>query len=169
MLEQTVFLQPAELFTATRPARVKTVVGSCLAITMRAGRLGLAAMAHSVLPRAGLPARQLPPRTALRYVDTTIELMLSLFRGYGATLVDIEIKIFGGADGLSRALADSGLAVGNRNIQSAETALHAHSLTAAVSGVGGTRGRVIEFDTLTGDVFVKPLPTSFSKTRGESL
>ena len=91
------FLHPGEIFTADEPARVKTVVGSCVAIVLRAPRLGLAAMAHCVLPEAGRPAGELAPGIAWRYVDSTIELLLEVFADRGARRGDLEVKLFGGA------------------------------------------------------------------------
>jgi chemotaxis protein CheD len=153
-----VFLQPGELFTSEKPARVKTILGSCIAITIRDRRLGLAAMAHCLLPEAGTPARAIPRREALRFVDTTIELMLRFLTQRGADCQDLEVKLFGGADALSRTRDRSAFAVGRRNVETALAVLATYGLKAAASGVGGRRGRVIEFDTRTGDVLVKQLP-----------
>jgi chemotaxis protein CheD len=150
------FLQPGELFTTERPARVKTVVGSCLAIMMRAPRLGLAVIAHCLLPQAGAPLDALPRKEALRFVDTTLELILRGFAERGAAGDEMEIKLFGGADTMCK--DGSGYCVGRRNIETARSVLAAHGLSVAVSGVGGRRGRSIEFDTGTGKVLVKVLP-----------
>ncbi len=152
------FLQPGELFTAQGPARVKTVVGSCLAIMVRVPRLGLTAIAHCILPRAGARLDAISREEALRYVDTTMDLILRSFARRGVATADLEIKLFGGADGLG--LPDSGGAyrVGARNIESVQALLAARGLTVAASGLGGRRGRAIEFDTGTGDVFIRKLP-----------
>jgi chemotaxis protein CheD len=152
-----VFLQPGELFTGHSPAHVKTVLGSCVAITVRDRRLGLAAMAHCLLPEAGAPADKLPRGEALRFVDTTIDLMLNSFWRQGARAGDLEVKLFGGADGLSLD-SHSGTGVGSRNVDAARALLAARGFIPAASGVGGRRGRVIEFDTESGEVRVRLLP-----------
>lgn len=151
------FLQPGELLTAERPMRVKTVVGSCLAIMIRAPRLGVTSIAHCLLPEAGVAPETLPREEALRYVDTTLALMLRGFAERGAASGDIEVKLFGGADSLA---PDQGCGywVGRRNVESAQAILAARGLKVAASGVGGRQGRAIEFDTDTGEVFVKTLP-----------
>ena len=152
-----VFLQPGELFTGRAPAVVKTVLGSCVAITIRDRRLGLAAMAHCLLPEAGAPVSALTRTEALRFVDSTVELMLAAFLNNGARFGDLEIKLFGGADGLSADRTQSN-GVGSRNVEMALSALASHGLDPAASGVGGKRGRVIEFHTQTGEVHVRRLP-----------
>ena len=148
-----VFLLPGEVFTADKAVLVKTVVGSCLAITIRAPQLGISAIAHCVLPEAGVSLDALGAEEAPRYVDTAIELMLRVLTGWGAALRDLEIKIIGGADSMP-----SGYRVGGRNVAAARGVLTARGLTTAASVVGGVRGRALEFDTGTGDVFVRTLP-----------
>ena len=156
--ELCAFLQPGELVTAENPIRVKTVLGSCLAITMRDPRLGLTAIAHCLLPEAGVRLDAMPREEALRYVDTTIELMLRGFAQRGAALGDLEIKLFGGADSLAEPNRGCGYCVGRRNVESALAILGARGLTVAASGTGGRQGRTIEFNTGTGEVYVKTLP-----------
>lgn len=156
--ELTAFLQPGELLTAETPMRVKTVLGSCVAITMRAPHLGVTAIAHCLLPEAGVPLDTIPREEALRYVDTTIELMLRGFAQRGAALQDIEIKLFGGADSLAEPNQGCGYCVGRRNVDSARAILAARGLAITASGVGGRQGRTIEFNTGTGEVYVRILP-----------
>lgn len=153
-----VFLQPGELFAAGGAVRVKTVVGSCLAITVRAPRLRLAAMAHCLLPTAQVPVRSVPLEEAARYVDAALDLMLRVLAGHGAAHAELEIKIFGGADAF-----ESGYDVGSRNIETALAMIAARGLKLTASVVGGRRGRVLEFETETGAVLVKTLPEQGSR------
>ena len=118
-IDSTVFLHPGQLFTTQSPVSVKTILGSCLAVTMRAPRLGLAAMAHCLLPSAGVSSSALSEAEALRYVDSAIEFMLRSFAARGVAREELEIKLFGGA-------GRSGLAwyhVGQRNVATAERVL----------------------------------------------
>jgi chemotaxis protein CheD len=152
-IDATVFLHPGELFTSETPASVKTILGSCVAITMRAPRLGLAAMAHCLLPSAGASNCALTETDALRYVDTTIDLMLRRFRGRGAKREELEIKLFGGAGRSDLA----SYAVGDRNVEAAQSILARYGINVVATATGGRRGMAIVFDTGTGDVFVKRL------------
>jgi chemotaxis protein CheD len=163
-----VFLHPGEIFGTEQPVRVKTIVGSCVAIVLRAPRLGLAAMAHCVLPEAEARAAVLPAHAACRYVDVAIELMLGAFTSRGVTVVELEVKLFGGAGRLEDGSAERGYQVGRRNVKAAQSALAAHGLCIAASDTGGSRGRVIEFDTATGEVWVKRLPAGRTWSRKAS-
>jgi chemotaxis protein CheD len=55
--------------------------------------------------------------------------------------------------------------VGSRNVTAARKVLSAQGLTLAASAVGGNRGRVLEFDTATGDVLVKTLAAQSFQSR----
>jgi chemotaxis protein CheD len=161
------FLQPGELAIVEAPQRVKTVLGSCVAVIMRSARLGLAAMAHCLLPSAGVEAGGLLGAEALRYVDTSIDLMLREFARRGATAQELEIKLFGGANSGGDAEPDCGYCVGKRNVEAALEALAARGLTLKSSDLGGKVGRVIELDPESGDVFVTRLRGLSSARLGE--
>ena len=152
------FLQPGDAVFADNPAQVHTVLGSCVALTMRAPRLGVAAVAHCVLPEAGVSASALPLAEALKYVDTTVELMLLALQRRGASVREIEVKIFGGADNLGSVAPSSGYHVGSRNVEATLAALGERGIVPVTSSVGGRHGRVIDFDTVTGEVQVRRLP-----------
>ena len=162
----TIFLQPGDIFPASRPARVKTVLGSCVAIVMRSPRLHLAAMAHCLLPTAGAPADSISRQDALRYVDTTVELMVRLFASKGVALAELECKLFGGADRMVDSVTGQGFFVGRRNVETARITLATRGLAVIASDCGGSRGRVLEFDTATGSVAVKMLPCEPSRAAG---
>jgi chemotaxis protein CheD len=161
--DSTVFLQPGEIVTTETPVSVKTVLGSCVAITMRSARAGFAAMAHCLLPSAGIHA-PLPACEASRYVDSTIDLMLRVFARRGITQQDLEIKLFGGADRMSM----GGYGVGRRNVETAVKTLAGYGIIAAASVTGGRRGLVVQFDTASGEVLVRRLPLTphFDQPRG---
>lgn len=159
---EALFLLPGEIVIAHAPARVKTVVGSCVAIMFRAPQQGMAAIAHCLLPCAGVAAGSLPCGEASRYVDTAVETMLAALAAHGAMPPELQVKVFGGADGI-----EGGYQVGARNVDAARSALMAHQLSFDACVVGGKRGRLLEFDTETGDVLVKILPRRSSELGGE--
>ena len=155
------FLHPAEMVIADRPLAVHTILGSCVAVTMRASRLGVAAVSHSLLPIAGVPAGGLEDREALKYVDTAIDVMLRALMRHGALVQELEVKVFGGADHLEGASAAGSYHVGGRNVEAALRTLSAFGIVPAARGVGGSQGRVLDFNTFTGEVLVRRLPHGF--------
>jgi len=142
---------------ADSPARVKTVLGSCVAITMRAPRLGLASMTHCLLPNAGARPESLSRTEALKYVDSTMGILFESFASRGATISELEVKLIGGADSLQPNGEASFYAVGERNVRTALDGLAARGITPSVAIVGGRSGRVMVFDSATGDIYVKRL------------
>ena len=148
-----VFLQPGELFTSETPVKVKTVLGSCVAIVMRAPRQGLAAVSHCMLPEAGDSGRALPRVEALRYVNATVEIMVRAFSARGIGCAELEVKLFGGA----QKVATETYRIGAKNVEAARAALARHGLSVSASVTGGSHGTVIEVDTATGVVMVKRL------------
>ncbi len=158
--QTTVFLQPCEMVLVTRPARVKTVLGSCVGITMRSPSGGIAAMVHCLLPEAGAPYRQLPAAEHWRYVDAAVERLLDAFTRRGTPPGNLEVKIFGGADHLAANAPHEGYRVGRRNVAAALASLTRHGIEPVTKVVGGRCGRLVEFDTASGHVFVKRLPAA---------
>jgi len=152
-----VFLKPGEWILAAGPTRVKTILGSCVAITVRSARLGLAAVTHCLLPTAGEAGESLDDETAPRYVDSALSIVFDTFAQRGALPMELEVKLVGGADGLTLDLWRSRYSVGARNVRTALREIASRGITPAASVVGGRSGRVLVFDTATGDLFVKRL------------
>jgi chemotaxis protein CheD len=150
-------LKPAELFISERPTIVRTVLGSCVAVTMFDRRLKISAICHALLPKHdGIEHDETRSNTNYKYVDTVIPLMVKRLRTYGSELPDLEVKLFGGADMLSVKTGQPNLrSVGRLNIEAVFQILKAHHLSVKVSDVGGTVGRKILFYTHTGEVLLK--------------
>ncbi|MFL5765030.1 MAG: chemotaxis protein CheD [Bacteroidia bacterium] len=82
-------------------------------------------------------------------IDDLIEKMIA----QGSDKRDLIAKVFGGASQYDH---DSKiLAIGERNIQVAESMLAAHRIIVAAKNVGGDQGRKIIFHTGTGQVMMK--------------
>jgi chemotaxis protein CheD len=155
-----VFLKPGEWILADAPTHVKTILGSCVAITVRSPRLGLAAMTHCLLPSAGEAIESLEDADAARYVDSALDIVFDKFAQRGALPSELEVKLVGGADGLTQDLSRGRYSVGARNVRTALGEIAKRGITPSASVVGGQTGRVMVFDTATGDLFVKRLTGS---------
>jgi chemotaxis protein CheD len=156
----TVFLQPGELVMLIRPSRVKTVLGSCVAITMREPFSGISSIVHCLLPHADRPFATLPLAERGRYVDSAVARMLDLLSRRGIFCAELEVKLFGGSDNIQTLPGIPGFHVGTRNVEAALESLGSRGLAPLSKSTGGRRGRVIEFDTSTGGVLVKRLAGS---------
>lgn len=152
-------LKPAELYISDHPAIVRTVLGSCVAVTMFDKRIGVAAMCHALLPQGNETLDQQAATTenlSYKYVQTVIPLMLQRLKAFGSEAKDLEVKLFGGADMLTVRTGNPNMQpVGKSNIDAVLQAIKAHNLELIVSDVGGHFGRKILFYTQTGEVLLK--------------
>jgi chemotaxis protein methyltransferase CheR len=153
-----IYLKPAEICITDKPSVVRTVLGSCLAITMFHPS-GIAAICHALLPEPDQhDAKEDAPFNPLKYVTLVIPEMIAKLKEYGIKIEELEVKMFGGADMLtSREDLGKNQAVGRLNSRKALMVLESHGLKVRVSDVGGTLGRKIFFYTHTGEVLLKRL------------
>ena len=158
-------LQPGELYLSRRPAILRTILGSCIGVTIWSRRLGAGALCHSVLPRCPRPwPAGSGVREGFRYVDFSIRYLAEQFEGLGAARRELEIKLFGGADVLATVERGGRPTVGRLNRLAAEEMLAEEGLTISASDTGGTRGRRIHFHTGTGEVLLHRLNASNGPT-----
>lgn len=147
-------LQPGELYLAREPAILRTILGSCVSVSMWSRRLGAGALCHGVLPRC---PQAWPPDSNLtggfRYVDFSIRHLARQFDALGARRDEVEVKLFGGADVLPASRGGKPT-VGALNCEAALEVLAQEGFTITASDLGGTRGRRIHFHTGTGVVLV---------------
>jgi chemotaxis protein CheD len=154
-----IYLKAGEIHYSEQSVSVYTVLGSCLAVTMFHRRLGVGAICHGVLPECREKQRCCGDCPAPgKYVDCAIQWMVKRFKQNGMLLHDIEIKVFGGADTLNTGSGSrGGILVGKRNVASAMQVLQKEGLSILSIDVGGTSGRKLYFNTLTGEVLLKRL------------
>ncbi|MEW6520252.1 MAG: chemotaxis protein CheD [Thermodesulfobacteriota bacterium] len=152
------YLKPGELFAGEEAALVKTVLGSCVAVTMFSPRCQVGTLCHSMLPSC----RNENPcvggcQDGPRYVDCAIRRMLEWFHTRGIGRDEIEVKVFGGSDMFAGPRDSEYKGIGRQNIDMALQTLEQEGLRLAASDVGGPRGRKIIFKSYSGEVFLKRL------------
>jgi chemotaxis protein CheD len=151
-----IYLQPGEWQLVRTPTLLKTVLGSCVGITFRAPRIGAGAMCHAMMPQFPTrPGAYLKYAATGRYVDSVIKQLAGEFEELGARPVEIEVKMFGGADVL--ASVSKGATVGKMNCGAAMRVLEELGFRPVVTRLGGTHGVFIEFHTGTGEVLLRRL------------
>jgi chemotaxis protein CheD len=140
---------------AAAPARIRTLLGSCVGVVLydRAARLG--GLAHIVLPRARGTADH-----PGKYADTAIPAMIAEFnRQLGGKLRSrLTAKLVGGANMFqvdATARENSGLNIGQRNQEAVEQVLNELTIPILARDMGGTCGRRLTLDTTSGIVTIK--------------
>jgi chemotaxis protein CheD len=147
------FLNVAQGGIYSQPTMAHTVLGSCVAVTFYVPARGLSGIFHALLPRAAEYRLHAPEATPYKFVDTAISAIVHRLLRRGASLFEIECKVFGGAS----ALFAEDMSVGQRNVETAFETLAELGLRVAASNVGGDRGRKIVFASGTGEIFVRLL------------
>jgi chemotaxis protein CheD len=138
------FLYPTTIFVSRTPARVQTILGSCVAVCLFDQVFRYGAINHYMLPwwnGENMPSPKYGDIATLRLIESMVHL--------GSKKENIVAKIFGGADQLT--LGN----IGQKNVVTAEKILHRESISIIARNTGGIVGRKIVFDTATNKVLVK--------------
>jgi chemotaxis protein CheD len=153
----TFYLQPGEIHFYTIPAKVITVLGSCISIIMYNENRRIGSICHAVMPSLTHAKKcHRPVKNIFQYVDSSVEWMISRFNEYGIPKINIEVKIFGGAEIFSTGEAGKNdFAVGRKNVEAALGIIEQKQLKLKAWNIGGNKGRRLVFYTDTGDVITK--------------
>jgi len=143
-----IFLKPGDFYFGGANVRIRTLLGSCVALTMWHPRQRIGGMSHSLLPsRAWRHPGQVQDG---RYLDEALSLFDVATRRHGTSLVEYHIKMFGGSEMFPGSAADSSMRVGQRNVDEARRLLERCGLRTVAEHVGGSGERSIIFELATG-------------------
>jgi chemotaxis protein CheD len=154
-----IYLKPGEIFISDKPSVVKTILGSCISVTMFNSRLRIGSICHGMLPECNeMNGSNCACLKGIRYVDCSIRKMLEELHSMGILNDEIEVKLFGGADMFKTILCKPNtINVGEQNIKAAFKIMGDSNLRLVASDIGGSSGREIIFIPNTGEVFLKKL------------
>jgi chemotaxis protein CheD len=147
-----IFLQPGEFYFAEAPLYIRTLLGSCIAITMWHPQRLIGGMCHYMLPSRQAIRDQLNGK----YADEAMLLFRDQARQHNTRLQDYQIKLFGGGTMFARRHHRAhGIDIANNNVAVAHRLLAHYGLTLSAQDLGHHGYRNIIFDLSTGDVWVK--------------
>ena len=154
-----VFLQTGDCFIGIKPTLVTTVLGSCLAVTLHAPKMGIGTICHAFLPSSAEGKRSQHPEPQIcRFVDTALQNMLETLDKIGVPRRELVVKMFGGSSGIAvRGMEYSSYDIGRRNAEMAKKLLKFNRLDITVKDIGGNQGRKLMFHTQTGEIWIKRL------------
>lgn len=154
----SVFLLPGEYFVGDGRYRVRTLLGSCVSITLWQRERRLGAMSHFLLAERG--AHRSPDTQTLdgRYGDEALQLMLRGLAALGVAPQQCEAKLFGGGDMFPGQSSTTPVQVGRRNGDAAHALLGSHGIRLTSHSLFGVGHRKIVFDIATGDVWSRQEP-----------
>ncbi|MDQ8023230.1 MAG: chemotaxis protein CheD [Moraxellaceae bacterium] len=155
-------VSPGQIAIGHSKDELRTLLGSCVAITLWQPQRHVGAMCHIVLPARNLP----PGRRGLdaRFADEAWVKMSVALAAQGVAAADCECKVFGGARVFSHEFAN----MGARNVASVRALLHNVGVQIANEHVGGNGYRELRFDILTGDAWMRHRSAHFPKSLRET-
>ncbi len=151
-----IFLQPGELYFGEGRTRVRTLLGSCVAIAVWHPRLRIGGLCHYMLPGRGAHHGA---HRALdgRYADEAMLLFLRDMRAAGTRPQDYDAKLFGGGRMFAHdaPLRPGCLDVPCKNVLRGRELVHQHGLRLKAEHLGGEGHRNLLFDIWSGDAYLK--------------
>lgn len=153
-----IFLKPGEYFVGDANYQIRTMLGSCVSITLWHPSSRTGAMSHFLLPARHLMDTGVHPMDA-RYGDEALRLMLTEMAQAGIKPQQCQSKIFGGGNMFPKQTRKGVMHIGRKNGEAARALLHAHGIPIISESLFGIGHRQIIFDVSTGDVWshqIKP-------------
>ncbi len=154
-----IFLQPGELWFGDKTTRIRTLLGSCVTVTLWHPKRLIGGMCHFMLP-----SRVRPPGSAPdgRYADEALEALVQDVRKSHARPEEFEAKLFGGGRMFHPLYCESGsvdrFQVHDRNVSAAQELVSAHGFQLKAEHLGGHGHRQVIFDIWSGHVWMKHTP-----------
>ena len=147
-MTETIRVGISEIKVTEYPNKLRTAgLGSCVGIILYDRYMGIAGMAHCMLPDHTI-FKNTPQQFPGKFVDTAIQELLKDLALRGSRPGHLMAKLAGGAEMFK--FSDRSMArIGERNIQASKRALEASQIPLVAEETGGQFGRTIEFDIAT--------------------
>jgi chemotaxis protein CheD len=152
-----IFLGPGDFYFGEERTRIRTILGSCVAIVLWLPRLRIGGMCHFVLPsRPRPPCGEAPDG---RYADEAMQLFMAELRRSRSSASEYRARLFGGGHMFQGVVPGRSMAsVCERNVEAARNLLALHGFRIESQDLGGLGHRHVTFDLWSGDVWLKRAP-----------
>jgi chemotaxis protein CheD len=140
-----------ELAVSSVPGHVLVSLGlgSCIGLALLDRKMGIAGLAHIVLPESQGHGSE----NSRKFADHAVPELVSELEAEGARKVRLEAVLVGGASMF--AVSASSLEVGQRNEASVRELLKSMRIPVKATATGGNKGRTIRVDVSTAAVTVR--------------
>ncbi|MFA9379946.1 MAG: chemotaxis protein CheD [Acetanaerobacterium sp.] len=133
-------------------------LGSCVGICLYDARMGVAGMAHIMLPNS---EQCLKKDNQMKFADTAIVLLVSKMEQVGASKKRMVAKIAGGAQmfkvDTTYGAGENIMNIGKRNVAAVKKKLSEINIRIVAEDTGQNYGRTVEFASETGIVMVRSI------------
>jgi chemotaxis protein CheD len=152
-----IFLQPGEFYVGDAGYRIRTLLGSCVSITLWHPVLRVGAMSHFLLSD-----RNDRKKIALdgHYGSEAMWLMLRELVRADVNPAECEAKVFGGGNMFPKQRRSTTLNVGEKNGEAARSWLRDYGIRKVSEDLFGAGHRQLIFDIASGDVWVNQVEPS---------
>jgi chemotaxis protein CheD len=148
-----IFLHPGEWYFGGQGTKIRTLLGSCVSITLWHPRHKVGGMCHYLL--AERSKYQNVPLSG-RYANEAMLLLLQDILHSGLAVKEFQAKLFGGAAVLPNIERDlPAHDVPGRNIEVARNLTRQLGISIQAEDLGGNHARMVQFDIDSGDVWVR--------------
>lgn len=150
-----IFLQPGELWFGDEHTRIRTLLGSCVAVTLWHPRRRIGGMCHYMLPTR---IRGTGMVLDGRYGDEALDLLVKEMKMARSQPHEYEAKLFGGGNMFQHVHLPTrvrGNQVTDRNIAAGRELVQRHGFMVKAEQLGGRGHRQVIFDIWSGHVWVK--------------
>jgi chemotaxis protein CheD len=147
-------LMPGELYVGADPARIRTLLGSCVAVTVWHATRRIGGMCHFLLPTRNRTGSKADGRADGRYGDEAVAALVQALKAHGLQPSECTAHLYGGAD----TMADSTgvkFNVGERNIEQGWSLIDRHGFNLDGVDVGDNVPRTVLLALATGEVVCK--------------
>ncbi len=148
---EEIFLRPGEFYFGHGDVRVRTILGSCIAITAWHPQQKIGGMCHFMLSR---PQKVVTPHLDGRYAEDAVELFLQHMAQHKTRPNEYQVKLFGGGNMFPDISKSPGNNIGQRNIQVARALLRHHPFRIYASHLGGVGYRRAILHLPSGEVWI---------------
>jgi chemotaxis protein CheD len=124
-------------------------LGSCIGLVLIDRKMGIAGLAHIVLPQSQGDTRE----NRRKFADLAVPELLSELEALGARRIRLEAVLVGGASMF--AVSSAGLEVGQRNEAAVRELLLKQRIPVVAAATGGSRGRTVRVHVATSKVTVR--------------
>jgi chemotaxis protein CheD len=145
---QSVHLLAGQLYFGHKAAQVRTLLGSCVAVTLWHPQRRLGGMCHFLLPNRRRAAGT--PRDG-RYGDEALEMLVQAIEHSGTHPHDYEVHLYGGADTMPDQ-AGIKFNIGERNIEQGWALIDHYGFQLQAIDVGDHIPRTVVLDLSDGHV-----------------
>ena len=151
-----VFLAPGEFYFGDEKTRIRTLLGSCVAIALWHPRLRIGGMCHYMLPQR--PRGTGHESLDGRYGDEAMALFLRELRRSGTAPADYQVKLFGGGRMFTHGNTSRHADISGRNMDAGRDLVTRHGFRLHAHDMGGEGHRNVILDLWSGDVWLKRAP-----------